>query len=134
MNVTMLIVAVVVSAFVVPAPALADTAKTGTWQAATYSGTRGGWRIVQDEGGRYFELTESFEVKSAPDLKIFLSPRAPAELGDKNATVGSVRVAKLTSHKGRARFALPAELDLAKFRSVALHCEKYSVLFAKSAL
>jgi hypothetical protein len=130
----MLIVALVAAAFVVPAPALAETAKAGTWQAATYTGTRGGWRIVEDGDARYFELTESFEVRSAPDLKIFLSPRAPAELGDKNATVGSVRIAKLTSHKGRARFALPAGIDLAKFRSVALHCEKYSVLFAKSAL
>lgn len=40
MNVTMLIIAVVASAFLVPSPALADTVK-------------------------------------APDLKIFLSPRAP---------------------------------------------------------
>ena len=114
--------------------ARADVVKAGTWHAVAHAGTGGGWQIVIDNGAAYVEMTKDFATEKAPDLKIFLSPRKSSELDGDNATKGSLRVAKLTSHRGAARYALPRGVDLAKYKSIVLQCEQYAVLFAKSAL
>ncbi len=111
----------------------ADPIRQGRWENVAYDGTRGGWRIIEADGARYVELTSDFETEKAPDLKIFLSPLRTKDLDSKNAMRGAVRVAKLTSIRGAARYKLPA-VDLAKFQSIILHCEQYSVLFARSGL
>ena len=111
----------------------AEVALSGAWQKKNYT-TRGGWRIVKEEGSTFLELTDDFETKRAPDLKIFLSPANAGDLNSGNATRGAILVAKLKSSRGAARFAVPASVDLDKYKSVALHCQKYSALFAASPL
>lgn len=107
-------------------------AQSGKWipKAKPISGT---WSIV-DSGGKKVLQLKGFKTSKAPDLKIFLSPRASGQLNGKNATAGSVKIAKLKSTNGDQSYVLPAGIDLSKYRSVVIHCEQYSKLWGVGAL
>ncbi|MDA8019903.1 MAG: DM13 domain-containing protein [Thermoanaerobaculia bacterium] len=105
----------------------------GTWTTKGFD-VDGTWKIVRDGGKTWVVLDEAFSTKSAPDLKIFLSPNATEGLDNRNATRGSQLVAVLTSHRGAQRYEVPADVELQRFRSIVLHCEKYTKLWAAADL
>jgi len=109
------------------------TLHSGDWQKKTY-GASGSWKIVQDGGKRYIELSDDFKVPNAPDLKIFLSPLTASQAASKTATKNSVLVARLPRAKGASRVEIPAGVNLDDFQSVLIHCQKYTKLFAASPL
>ena len=113
--------------------ALAGTLHTGSWTKKTAKAS-GEWTIIEEDGGRFIELSDSFKTKNAPDLALYVSPLSVGELKNKNAEQGAVKIAQLTSHKGAQRYELPADLDLAEFTSVMIHCKKYTKLWCASAL
>ena len=105
----------------------------GNWTKKNYS-VSGEWSIVTKDDGTYVLLDEDFKTRSAPDLKIFLSKKRADDLTNRNATDGAVRVVKLKSAKGAQAYKLPADLDLSEFQSILIHCERFSKLWAVSAL
>ncbi len=105
----------------------------GTW-TKRYQKIKGNWSIVETSEGRFLELDDQFKTRNAPDLKLFLSPRAAADVTPENATSGSLLVAPLRKPKGAQRYALPAELDLDAFSTLVLHCEQYTKLWGVSPL
>lgn len=105
----------------------------GTWTKKSQS-ISGSWQIVETADGHYLELDDSFKTRRAPDLKLFLSPRAAADVTAQNATSGSVLIAKLDSAKGAQRYKLPADIDIDDFETLVLHCEKYTKLWGVSTL
>ena len=107
-------------------------AQSGSWTKKSNS-IRGTWSI-SDKGGKKVISLKGFKTATAPDLKIFLSPNTTAKVSSKNATQGSVLVAKLKSSKGDQSYTLPAGVDLSKYKSVIIHCEKYSKLWGSSNL
>ena len=104
-----------------------------TWTKKSFA-VKGTWSLIEEGGTTYLVLDEAFSTRNAPDLKLFLSPSEGAALNGKNATRGAVLVAKLESNKGGQRYALPAGTNLSDFKTLALHCEKYSKLWAVSDL
>lgn len=108
------------------------SAQSGKWipKAKPISGT---WSIKESDGKKVLTL-KGFKTSSAPDLKIFLSPRASGQLNGKNATAGSLRIAKLKSTNGDQRYVLPAGVDLSQYKSVVIHCEQYSKLWGVGTL
>ncbi len=94
----------------------------------------GGWEIVAEGENRYIVLADNFKAKNGPDLKIFLSPMEISKVNGKTATKGSVLVAKLKSVKGGQKYPIPGDIDLSAFKSVLVHCEKYSVLWGGGSL
>lgn len=106
--------------------------QSGSWvkKTNTISGT---WAISQKEGRKVISL-KGFKTATAPDLKIFLSPESISEVSSRTATRGSVFVAKLKSSKGDQSYALPAGVDLSKYKSVIIHCEKYTKLWGAGQL
>ncbi|MFK8017134.1 MAG: DM13 domain-containing protein, partial [Gammaproteobacteria bacterium] len=80
------------------------------------------------------ELDDKFKTRNAPDLKLFLSPRAAGDVTPDNAVEGSVLISKLRKAKGAQRYALPDDLDLAQFETLVLHCEQYTKLWGVSPL
>ncbi len=54
-----------------------------------------------------------------PDLKLFLSPKPLEEIGDRNATDGSLLIAPLQRHRGAQRYELDEAVDLALLRNRA---------------
>lgn len=115
-------------------PVLAqETLHSGTWTEKTYE-IEGSWKIVEDGGKAFVELSADFSTKKAPDLKIFLSPLSLSEVGDKNATERAVLVSPLDSHKGAQRYEISAGTDLSRFKTIVIHCEKYSKLWGGAEL
>ena len=94
----------------------------------------GAWKIVREGDGYALELADDFEAKKGPDVKFFLSPTAAAEVTGANATAGSTFVVQLERFSGAQRFPLPAGAEPEAFRSLVLHCEAYSKLWAISPL
>lgn len=74
-------------------------------------------------------FSPDFKTKSGPDLKVVLSPHPIANANGENAMRGAVVLGALKATKGGQRYLLPADLDLTRFKSVLVHCEKYSVLW-----
>jgi len=105
----------------------------GTWTKVSHE-AEGTWRIVEEDGERRIELSEAFKTRSAPDLKLFLSPKPLDDLTGENAKDGAHRIAQLTSNEGAQTYRIDASVDLSAYRTVIIHCERYSKLWAGSAL
>ncbi len=109
------------------------SAEDGSWTTKKNAIT-GTWSIEKNGDEQVITLSEDFSTKSGPDLKIFLSPMTVAEVTGKTATQGSVLVSELESNKGSQQFVVPANIDLSKYKSILIHCEKYSVLWGGADL
>lgn len=115
------------------APAVWGQGQSGTWTKKGFD-IAGTWSIVDDGGQLFVVLDGKFRTKKAPDLKIFLSPTQANQLGNRNATKGSLKIAQLDSHQGAQRYPIPAGTDLSKYRSILIHCEKYTKLWGVADL
>jgi hypothetical protein len=79
-------------------------------------------------------LEPDFEVGPGPKFHVYLVPKAPirasSDLGDQMF----VDLGRLRAFKGSQRYAIPAGLDLSRFRSVVIWCEQFSVLISPADL
>ena len=110
----------------------AETVKSGSW-TAKHTKVAGTWKITEEAGSRKLVLTD-LKTKKAPDLKIFFSPQSVGSVSAKTATKGSFFLKKLSSNKGTQTYALPKDLDLSKYKSVLIHCEKFTKLWGAASL
>ena len=94
---------------------------------------RGSWQIETRDDGRYLVLSEDFRTRRAPDLKIFLSAEPAEAVTSDNATQGHF-LAALETHRGGSQYRLPDDLDLSAFRSIVIHCERFSKLWGAGTL
>ncbi|MGI9310197.1 MAG: DM13 domain-containing protein [bacterium] len=109
--------------------AAAQEIARGEWTNKGYD-IHGAWRIVaRDDGVRYIVFDDDFKTRSGPDLKVFLSPRALSEINDRTAAPDSVEIGALQAHAGAQEYAIPADLDLAEYRSLLIHCKAFSHLW-----
>jgi len=106
---------------------------SGEWSKASFKSS-GTWQIVERDGSRFVELSSDFKTRNAPDLKIFLSSQPSDSLTGKNATDSAILISELESNRGGQSYELPADLDLADFSSIMIHCEQYSKLWSVSDL
>lgn len=127
------LIASIIGCLLIVGVAMAATLHQGTWTKKGFA-IEGQWKIVEDGNKKFVELDSSFRTKNAPDLKIFLSPKTLAQLNGSNATQQAVLVAELESPRGAQRYEIPAGTDLGKFRTILIHCEKYSKLWGGAAL
>lgn len=119
----------------------ADVVKRGAWKTIDYE-VQGMWSIVDTGDGLAVELDEGFETKNGPDLHILLSPKSIGELSDDNASSQALVVGLLVTSdrglfkkmKGPQTLALPPGVDLADYRTILIHCLKYSHLWAGAPL
>ena len=95
---------------------------------------KGSWKVVEKNGGSYVVFGEDFRAARGPDLKLFLSPTALADVNGKNAINGSLNLGLLQSTKGAQEYKIPEDVNLSDFRSVLVHCEAYEVLWGGADL
>ena len=90
--------------------------------------------VVQLPNGQRFLRLEEFKVTNGPDLYVYLSghpaPRNKVQLHDG----GAFEVGLLKGNIGNQNYALSADLDPTRFRSVVIYCKRFSVLFASAEL
>lgn len=124
-------VSVVAPAILSPAAAEAEerVIATGGWAKKSFA-SAGSWSIVERGGKTVIVLSPEFRTQSAPDLKIFLSPKGAGELNGKNATEGSVLISPLRSNRGAQEYDLPAGVNVSDYATIIIHCEAYSKLWS----
>lgn len=108
-------------------------AATGMFVAAEQP-TSGMAQIVVENGQRYLVLDSSFKTSSqGPDLHVVLDPtnQPPAQYQDKTRFVN---LGKLQKFAGTQRYAIPASVDLAKFKSVGIWCQMANATFGYAPL
>ncbi len=97
--------------------------------------TSGSYRIEDTGAGLRLALSETFQTDWGPDLHVALSPTSAAEVDDDNAMApGAHVVGALQSRSGAQDYALEADIDLASFRSVVVHCIQFTHLYGAAPL
>jgi hypothetical protein len=74
-------------------------------------------------------LSDDFNTKNGPDLKLFLSPNKVENLTGKTALNQAVRLSVLKSNKGGQDYVIPVTIDITEFGSILIHREAFSVLW-----
>ncbi|MEM6973711.1 MAG: DM13 domain-containing protein [Pseudomonadota bacterium] len=100
-----------------PGPDARVTAR-GSFVGKSNHVTTGHARVVFDQGRVLIELEEDFTFDGAPDPKV--------GLGNDGFDAESI-IAPLRSNSGRQLYALPAGLDIGRYREVWIWCERFSV-------
>jgi hypothetical protein len=79
-------------------------------------------------------LHEDFQVGPGPAFHVYLVPNA--NIRDAGQVTGTmfVDLGGLRAFKGSQKYAIPAGVDLAKFPSVVIWCEQFSVLISPADL
>jgi len=95
---------------------------------------KGNWSIQEEGGKTYVMLHSNFKTKNGPDLKVFLHNSTIQAVSSKNALNGSVLLGKLKSNKGEQKYLVPNNIDITNYKSVLIHCEKYTVLWGGGKL
>jgi hypothetical protein len=79
-------------------------------------------------------LNEDFEVGPGPKYHVYLVPKAPIRASADLRGEMFIDLGRLRAFKGSQRYAIPAGLDLAKYGSVIIWCEQFSVLISPADL
>ena len=85
------------------------------------------------DGKRVLRLT-GFKTSNGPDVRVRLGKAADATDSETVKSAGSVEVAPLKGNVGDQNYDLPADLDLAAFKSVTIWCNRFGVNFGTAPL
>ena len=110
---------------------------SGEWEADSYFTTfKGSWTIEKEGDKTYVIMGDNFSTKKAPDLKIYFSKLDFDDVDEDNANSKdtSVFVAKLNSYKGAKKYEVPAGIDISAYKTIPVHCVKYTKYWGGSPL
>jgi hypothetical protein len=107
----------------------------GTFIAGSFPGdtASGKATIFRLEGGSQVLRLEDFATTNGPDLFVVLSGSAnPDAEGVK--TGAFLELARLKGNQGNQNYELPADIDLSQYKSVAVWCRAFNIVFGYAAL
>lgn len=79
-------------------------------------------------------LGEDFEVGPGPDFHVYLVPKANIRAESDVTDTMFIDLGRLRAFKGSQKYEIPAGVDLAKFPSVVIWCQQFSVLISPADL
>lgn len=79
-------------------------------------------------------LESDFEVGPGPAYHVYLVPKAQVRSRDDIADAMYVDLGPLRAFQGSQRYPIPDGVDLAKYQSVVIWCERFSVLISPADL
>lgn len=79
-------------------------------------------------------LEDNFEVGPGPKYHVYLMPKGGIRTSAAVRGQKFVDLGRLRSFKGSQRYAIPAGIDLAKYPSVIVWCERFGVLISPADL
>ncbi len=129
--------------FVFPPPAamdvLADAERTRAVATGTFLHADPSDPIHHGRGDvtvyeRTVFLHDNFEVGPGPAFHVYLVPKAGIRRSGEVQGTMFVDLGALRSFKGSQKYAIPAGLDLAAYRSVVIWCEQFGVLISPADL
>lgn len=108
--------------------------KGNSWIKKYYS-VSGNWSIEKESGKSYLVLHSDFKTSKGPDLKLFLTKKDATSLSKKDAVQKhGLLLGSLKSIKGEQRYLIPAHIKLSDYKSIVVHCEKYTKIWGASPL
>ncbi len=108
-------------------------------QTTTISGTfvtaakpsQGIVTLVTDNGQSYLEFDAGFRTGNGPDVFILLHRQENPQNYDQ---ANYVNLGKMENTSGSQRYAIPSEVNLDNYKSVAIWCRKFGVTFGYALL
>ena len=103
-----------------------------TLATGTISGheARGAVELVRaDDGTVTVEIEDLWVAPGAPDVRLYLSPRADGHMAETAVDLGRV-----PDHETGLSRRVPAELDPDRIRSIIVFCTAFSVYFGTADL
>ena len=108
--------------------------KGNTWVKKYYS-VSGNWSIETNAGKSYLVLHSNFKTSKGPDLKLFLTKKSANSIGKSEAVEKhGVLLGELKSYKGEQKYLIPSNLSISDFKSIVVHCEKYTKVWGASSI
>ena len=96
--------------------------------------TKGTATIFQlGDGKRTLRLTD-FATSNGPDVRVYLVAASDAKDNDTVKKAGFVELGSLKGNIGDQNYDVPADVDLAKYNSVTIWCNRFSVNFGTAPL
>ena len=94
--------------------------------------TKGIAKIVNINGKRYLEFNRGFTTASGPKVKVVLHRRntVPVKLRARDY----ITLSALKSFNGAQRYAIPDNVNLNNYQSVAIWCQRFNVTFGYARL
>ena len=84
--------------------------------------------------GSHVVRFEDFRTTNGPALVVYLATHpSPTEAGH-ITDGGFLNIGKLKGNVGNQNYVIPADVDVSEYRSVAIWCELFGVLFSPAAL
>ncbi|CEJ45012.1 DM13 domain-containing protein [Umezakia ovalisporum] len=95
--------------------------------------TQGKVNVITENGKRYLAFDQGFKTDNGPDLFVILHrSKKPPIYGVVEKDY--VSIAALEKISGAQRYALPDQVNLAEFKSVAIWCRKFNATFGYAVL
>jgi aquaporin Z len=105
----------------------------GTFHSGAHE-TKGTAQVLELEGGRRVLRLTDFHTSNGPDVQVYLVAADDVRDDATVKTAGFVHVAALKGNVGDQNYDLPADVDLAKYRSVTIWCRRFGVNFGTAPL
>ncbi len=108
--------------------------KGNTWAKKNYD-VSGNWSVEMNNGKTYLVLHSDFKTSKGPDLKIFITKKSNSTIS-KNEAVEKygVLLGPLKSYKGEQKFLIPAGVTITEYKTIVIHCEKYTKVWGATSI
>ncbi|MEU9736784.1 DM13 domain-containing protein [Streptomyces sp. NPDC048002] len=99
--------------------------------------TSGSVKLVRLADGSHVVRLEDLDTSNGPDLRVLLTD-APVKEGTAGWRVFDdgrhISLGKLKGNKGSQNYTVPADLDLTRYSSVSIWCDRFDVSFGAAEL
>ncbi|HWC69261.1 MAG TPA: DM13 domain-containing protein [Acidimicrobiales bacterium] len=96
-------------------------------------GTTGNLLVLQDAQGTRYVRFEAFATENGPDLFVYLSTN-PIDGPEQAFDDDFVNLGRLQGNLGDQNYAVPADADLSRYRSVVVWCDRFNSAFGAAPL
>ncbi len=96
-------------------------------------GTSGRLLVLEDAQGTRYVRFEAFETDNGPDLFVYLSTN-PIDGPEDAFDDDYVNLGRLQGNIGDQNYAVPADVDLSRYRSVVVWCDRFDSAFGAAPL
>jgi hypothetical protein len=93
-----------------------------------------GMATIYEVGGQRILRLSNFATSNGPDVRVLLVASPDATDNDTVKNAGSVELGKLKGNVGDQNYEVPAGVDLARYRSVTIWCNRFGVNFGTAPL
>lgn len=115
------------------ASAATNKLASGEFHSAAHE-TKGTATVYQANDGKKTLRLTNFETSNGPDVHVYLVAAVDAKDNETVTKSGFVDIGSLKGNIGDQNYDLPANTDLAKYRSVTIWCKRFSVNFGTAPL